>query len=1250
MKQENERKDADAMRAVYLSIQTTDASAYMDAAESANEKAGARISFYGCNRSDAEDDPLTFHELSQRTREADFVFVRCMADPTRFRRFDEYEKTLRECPGIVFVFSGSPDVQIAYRDLFKGSDEDFVRLCSYAALKGRENDESLLLYAYRMATGADVEVPDPVSNRSDGIYRKGFPQDVSKEDYLSTLKGRPVAGVLFPYNLWLYGNLSHIDALCDRLEAHGMDVIPVFYAPSAASSSKVRPVREVAEEYFTRDGRTIIDVLLVCSPFSQLTASEGTADVPPDRNYFHTLLGVPAIQAMSYSGEFKDYQETAGGPPKSDLKSMVCWPELDGQIIGVPYAHSRSESKKSEPLPDRVDHLCRSAAGWARLGRKPPSERKVAIMMYQVSPGSERIGNAGSLDAPASVVSLMKSLRDSGYALDWIPEDAAELMRRILDGVTYDFGGMTDSEIVEKAAGTVGKAEHEAWLENIPEFNRKEIKERWGDAPGDIASAKGRMVIPGFVTGNVVVTLQPPRGWGEGADELCHDPVLPPHNQYLAFYRWLKDVFGADAVIHMGTHGTLEWLPGRSAALSGKCYPDLVLDSIPDIYPYMIDDPGEGIQAKRRSEAVLVGHLNAVMTRAELHDGMLKIDSLIQEYIGMGAATGPRREALLEEILEAAREENLLNDVGLDEGSGIEDLKERIWALHDLVTEAKDALIRDGLHILGRVPDGDLMAESVYSLSRLDNGSVPSLRRSVGESMEADPEKDLDAVDWKTMELIRAMMASEFRAEECLEACRSMIPGTTPALEKSVGYVCERLYPSLKATSGEIGSVMEALSGGYVLPGPSGAPTRGNADILPTGRNYYGLDPDTLPTRSAWNVGKGMADQMISRYIEEKGGFPREIGFIIWATDTYKNGGDDIAYILWLMGVRPVWAESGAEVVGLEVIPLEELGRPRVDVTVRITGLFRDVFPNITELIDEAASMVMGLDESEEDNAMAANLRKDTAERMMEGIPEDEARKRSSVRVFGCPPGAYGPGVNHLIESGKWTDVKDLADSYVAWGSYAYGRGCSGIQMKDEFVRRISRVKATVKNMPDREIDLIDIDDVYGYLGGMNALVKAYGGDAVSYMGDGSDPGSTKVRTLGEEMRFVFRSKALNPKYIEGMKRHGYRGAAEMVNVIEHAFGMDATSDVMDKWMYDGIAEKYLLDKDTWDWMEEVNPYAAAEILDRLQEAVSRRMWEPDEDMLEKLDELSRLAEDRLEDLSDRSGEIGYIIPAIRGP
>ena len=1221
------------MKAVFLSIQSMDASIFPDLAADIRES-GIDVWASGYNHDAVESDPLTYHRLVEDTVEADIVFIRCMADPSKFSRFPEYEKTLRKCEGLVLFHSKNPEVRLMYRDLFAGDDKDFISMSRYADLKGKENDRALLLYAYRMMTGDEIDVPEPIVNRADGIYHAGFPKDITKEEYLGSLKEGPVAGILFPSNLWLYGNLSHVDALVDGLESRGMGAIPVFYTPSAGSVSENRPAADVAEEYFVVNGRPLIDVLLVCSPFSQLMPSAASADVPPDKNFFGKLLGVPAIQVMTYSGSFPDYEITADGPVKGDLKAMVCWPELDGQIIGVPYAETKSGVKKADPIPDRVEHICRLACNWAQLGRKKAADRKVAIIMYQVSPGSERIGNAGPLDAPASVVSLLKAMRDAGYSLGEVPEDSRELMDRILAGITYDFGNRSDQEIAEKAPAAISEKEYASWYGEIPAFDRDRMEDRWGKAPGCVASAKGKMIVPGFVCGNAIVTLQPPRGWGQGADELCHDPVLPPHHQYLAFYRWLNRSFGADAVIHMGTHGTLEWLPGRASALSGKCYPDVILDSIPNIYPYMIDDPGEGLQAKRRSEAVLVGHLNATMARAGLHDGMLRLDSLIQEYVSMGVGTAPRKNAVLEEILEAAREENLLEDLGLDENASIDDLREKIWKLHELIDEAKDALIRDGLHVLGKVPEGNLMTEFIYSMTRMANGSAPSLRESVADSM-GERGKDLDAADAATMELIESIRLSGFDPDEAERICREKFPNCTDGLVVSARFVCDRLHPALEGTAGEITSVMDALAGGYVYPGPSGAPTRGNAHILPTGRNYYGLDPDTIPTRSAWEVGKNMTDQMISRYIDDRGEFPREIGFIIWATDTFKSGGDDVAYILWLMGIRPIWSPDGPSVTGLEVIPLEELGRPRVDVSVRITGLFRDAFPNLIDLLDDAAKMAMALDETDEDNAIAANLRKDLVESISQGIPEDEARMRASVRIFGCPPGAYGPGVNHLIESSRWQTMKDLADSYVAWGSYAYGKGVFGRQMKDEFVRRFSKVGATVKNMPDREIDLIDIDDVYGYLGGLNAFVKAYGGDSVSYMGDSSDPNKTKLRSLGEEMKFVFRSKLLNPKYIEGMKRHGYRGAAEMVNVIEHSFGMDATSDVMDKWMYDGIAEKYLLDKDVWDWMEKENPYAAAEILDRLGEAISRGMWEADDDMKEKLERLSEMAEERLEDLTD---------------
>jgi cobaltochelatase CobN len=459
----------------------------------------------------------------------------------------------------------------------------------------------------------------------------------------------------------------------------------------------------------------------------------------------------------------------------------------------------------------------------------------------------------------------------------------------------------------------------------------------------------------------------------------------------------------------------------------------------------------------------------------------------------------------------------------------------------------------------------------------------------------------------------------------------------TDDLRQSVEYICGRLAGNIRRMTDEMDNIIHACDGGYVLPGPSGAPTRGNAHILPMGRNYYGIDPDIVPPRSSWEIGKKMADQMIQRYVDEKGCYPREIAFIIWATDTIKTNGDDVAYILWLMGVRPVWSSVGGQVVDLEVIPVSELGRPRIDVTVRITGLFRDAFPNLIDLIDDAVHLVAELDEDENDNYLAANLRRDIVESMASGMAVDEARRTNSVRIFGCPPGAYGAGVNYAIESGDWKTMQDLADIYIAWGSYAYGRGMSGVSMRDQFVKRFSKVGVTVKNVPDREIDVLDVDDFYSYLGGLNAFVKTYGNkDVVSVMGDGSDPDKVKIRDSKEELRFVYRSKILNPKFISGLKNHGFRGVSEVASLTEFTFGWDATSDIADDWMYEGLAEKYLFDPDTRAWMEENNPHAMMEMINRLMEAYERGMWEAKPETLEKLKDLYLDLEERIEELQDR--------------
>ena len=1120
------------LRIVYVTIQSVDSSSFRTPAEEICMENGWDLDLFCANDNEVDEDPLTYHELVLRSREADLVMVRAMADPTRMKRFEQWERILKECKGYIAVYSGNLDVSLAYRSLFKGDDQDYMRLREYMMGRGAENDRAIVVWLNRMLTG-EGDLPPIVQHPSDGVYHPDYPKDVTLEEYLGHLDpSKPTAGLMFTSNLWIYGNLAHVDALIRGIEGQGMNVIPVFFAIPASRTSGEEGSVSVVRRYFMDGSRRRIDVLVMSTPFSQLNNSRDCDGIytPDEQNYFHTLTDIPVIQAMSVSSHFADYEESAEGLSKSDFSMNVIWPEVDGQIITVPFASNeqgRGAPKLYTPLSDRIAHLAASIRRWADLARTPRNDRRIAILMYQSRPDSGRIGGAAGLDTIQSVRDMLERYRDLGYTVDHVPETSRDLIDEILDNITNDLEWSSEERVREKAADLVSLDEYLPEYRRLSEFNRRSMEESWGKPPGGTSVQDGEFVIPGIVNGNIYIGFQPLRSWADQMEAVYHDPVVPMPHQYLAFYRWLKNDFGTHAVIHVGTHGTLEWLPGRSVGLSGKCCPDLVLDSIPNIYPYVIDDPGEGIQCKRRSEAVLIGHMCPTMARAGTYDELEAVDGPLQEVFKNTAAGAEQRSAMVSEVLEAARKAKLLKELGIPDDVSVEDFERELGRIHDYITDLKDAIIRDGLHVLGKAPEGDLLKESVYSLMRLRNGDVPSLRTSVAQAMGYDLESliddrigttdgelnsvVIDRIDERTMELIDGMQAAGYDENACLGMAGSI--GDTESMGKTISYICRSLVPNLARMTDEMDNMMHACDGGYVLPGPSGAPTRGNAHILPMGRNYYGIDPDIVPTRAAWEIGRRMADQMIARYTEAKGGWPTEVGFIIWATDTMKTNGDDVAYILWLMGVRPVWSRNGNGVVGLEAIPLEELGRPRIDVAVRITGLFRDAFPNLIDMIDDAVRLVAGLDESDDDNILAANLRRDIVEGMEKGLTVDEARRRASVRVFGCPPGAYGPGVNHAIESSDWKTVQDLADIYIAWGSYAYGHDAKGECMKDEFVRRFSAVKATVKNMPDREIDVLDIDDVYGYLGGMNSFIKAYGNkDAMSFVGDGSDPDRTCIQ------------------------------------------------------------------------------------------------------------------------------------------
>ena len=1223
------------MKLVNVSIGSKDGTVLNSAADSLSSVGlSIRISCY--DSYSLNDDPIVFLRMMEDVADADLVTLLVHGDTSYLRRFNRLRESL-ESGKICSVLVCTDDcVTASFRHLFIGDDSEYSLLQSFLVLGGEDNYRSFLIWASDRFDGTEMVVPEPVHPPAQGIYHPGKPIDF--EDYISSLdRSKPCIGIFFYQKQWLTGNTKVIDALIAEIERRGANPVAVFLKTYEEDFSGSIGVRRILDEYLTDDNGPILHAVIETMCFSQtLIVKPGSGEQTGD-NYMIDY-GVPVIQSMTTNSSSSEWEEDINGLTPSEIAYDIVHPEFDGQIITVPCGSTEicnSGSRVNMPLDDRIERVVDIAIGWARLGMKNNSEKKVAILLYMYPPKNADAGGASGLDTFRSTVRLLKRLKEQGYDVgDRIPDTSEELVDLLLSGITNDIGMLSDASVEERKLDAVGRDRYDPWFSSLNGGLQTGLKSGWGEPMGDIMAVNGRAVIPGIRFGKILVGFQPDRGRDSQRD--YHDPNIVMPHQYLAFYRWLKHVFGADAVIHMGTHGTLEWLPGKSVALSSGCCPDAVLDSIPDIYPYIIGNPGEGIQAKRRACAVIIDHMIPAMTRSGGYDKLDELESILQMFMN---ASAQQQKAGMVSILSKIRESvdsmDLFSDMNLSRGCSDSELEGAVDELYDYVTELKQNLIKDGLHTLGEVPEGKRLEEMIYSLTRSPNGDIPSLRDSVAEAggydmhrLLSDPSGITDGIlngsiieemENETSSLIHRMAERDFITDPCRE-----LPNIgSDNLMKSVSFVCDVLVPSIRKMDRELGSVSEALSGGFVEPGPSGCPTRGRAQILPTGRNFYSLDPESIPWQSSWKTGVSLADQMFDRYISEYGSYPKEIGIVMWATDTMKTGGDDVAYVLWLLGVRPVWSGYAGRVTGFEIIPLDELKRPRIDVTVRISGLFRDTFPNLSNMIDDAVRAVMSLDESEADNYLVANLRRDVAESIASGIPEDTAREEASVRLFGDAPGTYGSGTNILIRTSDWKDVSDIGSIYRSYGEYAYGRGRKGERVSEAFGRNLKRLDVTVKNSVSREYDMIDNDDVYNDLGGMNAAVRSLGGKMpMSVIGCSADTAMLRTRTIDEECRYIFRSKILNPKWVDGLKEHGFRGAQEISNMMEYVFAWDATSDIIDDWQYRSIADTYLFDGVNSKWLEDANPFAMFETAQWLLEAIGRGMWDADDDMKDRLEKL----------------------------
>jgi cobaltochelatase CobN len=1185
----------------------------------------------------ALDDFIVF------SKRANIVMVHLMGE------LPELERLLAELKEAQVPVLVAATMFVGNKDLTEFSTvaaDDKQKISYYLNYGGKKNFENLLQYLANRFVGANYDAAPPVKPDWEGIYHPDF-------DYIPTLEeyrekkiqpNQPTVGIWFHQGHWQGANTGFIDCIIRELELQGANVLPVFFSGSKNEALGINGLEWVIDHYFHSDGKPTVDVVISAMSFSFTSCLSGA-----DPSEALKKLNVTIIKAITTCNTYQEWRNTMQGLNILDIPANIAMPEFDGTIITVPIAAMDfSQTVPStgtrlimfEPIEERIKKLVRLSIKWGNLRRLKNSEKKVAIIFHNYPPRNDTIGHAFGLDSSASVMNILRGFKEQGYRLDELPESSKKLMDTIVAGLTNDRRWASPKELYERALDKIDAKQYQEWFEELPLDVAEKMTADWGSAPGKLFCYGGKLVVAGIQNGNIFLGLQPPRGYIEMPSSIYHSPDLSMPHHYHAYYRWIRDVFKADVIIHLGTHGSLEWLPGKSVGLSASCQPDIAISDLPNIYPYVITNPGEGTQAKRRSYCCIIEHLVPAMHNADSYEELAKLEVQLQEYY-RSKATDPDKLPVLQKLIwQDVVEAKLDLDLEVTQDVAFAAFDDFLERLHAYINELSDAQIRDGLHIMGEAPTDLRLDEFIVTLTRLNNGAVPSLRQSLAEFKGYDYEdllarrgklnadgktngdrlKELNAL---SLELVTRFHVANFDEAAILPIISEVLGTSNFKVYSCLSYISRFLAPALAKTSDELTYTFSSASGGYVPPGPSGSITRGMADILPTGRNFYSVDPRTVPTAASWQVGMALADNMISRFLKEEGKYPENVGIVIWATDTMKTKGDDIAEILYLMGMRPVWEASSGRVVGVEAIPLKALKRPRIDVTVRMSGLFRDTFPNIVHLIDDAVALAASLKEPPEQNFIAKHIETEITERVAEGVTAEKAREEASYRIFGDRPGAYGCGVSEVIDSKNWKDQKDLSDIYVNWGSYAYTRKTYGLQVPKQFERRLSKINITVKNQDSREYDILDGDDWYDAHGGMINAVKTLGGKAPrSYCGDSSDPDRVKIRSTTEETCQVFRSRLLNPKYIESMKKHGYQGAADLSRTLDFVFGWDATVEAVEDWMYEALTQKYVLDKAMQDWLKDVNPHALQNMVERLLEAINRGMWQAPEDIKNELQKL----------------------------
>ncbi len=1154
------------------------------------------------------------HYISTTAKEAKLVVIRLLGGRGHWsyglEQFIKWQSDNKE--RILIVLAGTADQDESLNSLGSLSIRYSTKLAKLLREGGINNMKVFLKSLLQLRERVD---------EFDDSFEIEFSEDPIKWDW-KTEQGRKI-GIIMYKALYQANDLALPKELNKKLRLLGLIPRTLF-----VSSLRDESIKNAIINLFKREQ---VELIITTTSFASIEYEERL-----DKKCLWDGLNIPVLQLLTSSSSIDHWNNSSVGLQPVDLSLQVVLPEIDGRITTRPGAFREkkridtllsSNIEELVPYNKGIEWVARHANKWTLLNNKLNKDKRIVIVLANYPIRDGRIANGVGLDTPRSALNILNWLKDEGYFIDEniLPKNSNELINRLLRSRTN-----SDETKHLTPLDYLPLTNYLKWWSKVDIDVKTFIEKRWGDPTKAIDLDETGFAIIGLQFGNIAILLQPSRGYDSDNITDIHSPDLPPPHRYLAQYLWMRDIFKCNLVIHLGKHGSVEWLPGKGVGISSKCSPDLAMDCIPNVYPFIVNDPGEGSQAKRRTQAVILDHMTPPLGRAKLYGQLDKLESLMDEYYESCQLHSNRSKLLEDKIVTIIRQEKLSN-IELDiQPNSLPNNDELFNKIESYLCELKEAQIRTGLHRLGEKPSNEKMIELLLCICRPPTSNYPGLTQEIANKLglELDPwideegdklsEKDIsrikrysdrnfrkvgDAVDFieeQALYFLTLLIADKCRDEANDSIFQKLaLPIYNWLLELPQSeyhkHIKNRLWINLfNSYDHEKKALINVLNGKRIESGPSGAPSRGRQDVLPTGRNFYSVDLRGLPTEAAWDLGRRSSEKLLEIHLLEEGQHLKKMAMSVWGTATMRNGGEDIAELFSLIGVRPVWDGRTRRMVDIEIIPLSILGRPRVDVTLRISGLFRDAFPQLVSWVYIAQMRVSMLDESDEMNPLAKINR----------------RQGFTGRIFGSAPGSYGAGLQALIDSGAWEKREDLGKSYIEWSKWRYDGVNNPILDREGLESSLKDIEVVLHNQDNREHDILDSDDYYQFQGGLSAAIEAINGKKPTLLfGDHSRPERIKITNIEKEISKVVRSRMLNPRWIKGMIKHGYKGGFEMGASVDYLFAYDASTDSVEDWCYEEIYDKWLCNKDVSQFLYDNNPWVLRDISERLLEASNRSMW-----------------------------------------